>query len=577
MDAELILKVDRVIELLSSISKSAIAAEKKAPKTSGADAFKAKLAADKKEKTGAPGKSDKPREVIKHDTLVEVDAYSDNAKKFWSELFDKYFKHDESKKKPAEDGGKTNWLKTLLTLLGGALLGIYTLFKEKIQPYLKLAWNAIKGSLKLLKSGFNKIVGLIKEAWIAIKEGKIGELFKKIGTAIKNFFGKLKTNIVKQLGKSKVGRFILRVFESIGEAFTKFGKSIMKVVKSFKSSKSVGVIGKIFKAIGKIFRAFAKGAKVGLKTGATVIKTIMRVLKMVFKAFGGVGKILCKLLPGIKMIGRVIGKLFVPLTILMAAWDVVSGLISTVQKEGLSFTSVLKGLAVGLIKMFTLGFLDSDKILGGLNTAIEKLSDWFVSIWEFITNIPKMGKKLLSNIPGIGRFFKEEKSNEEVLQDKLAAQQKRKGEKSKGAPATEKKAESDGSIKDPDTGEVYSKQDLEGKPKKVAQDFVSRPGKEPLYFTGKDTVFGAKSGGPIESLLAKSVEGSQQIGQSTSAAIAKQAALLEINNKLLNDILNVLSADGKKKGGTVVVSSQNNNLVMGGVMAPTKFRTNAAS
>ena len=95
------------------------------------------------------------REVVKKDTPVIVNDYSEKAKKFWKDLFKEYFsKPEETQKKPAKN---YSFIKDLLTLLGGVLLGAFLFFKEKILPLFKRIFGMVQGFFEFL-SGIWKMI-----------------------------------------------------------------------------------------------------------------------------------------------------------------------------------------------------------------------------------------------------------------------------------------------------------------------------------------------------------------------------------------------------------------------------------
>lgn len=570
----LLLQFDKLIKALTALTKTMGDAERKRL-TAPQGKKKAEIDEGREPDEANGGKA---REVVKKDTPVLLDEYGDKAKKFWRDLFKEHFKKTEDvSKKPEKKGG---FLEMLLTLLGGAILGAYTIFKEKILPILEQLFGRVKGLFKILE-----------DAWKVIKEGKIGELFGKIGRAIKGFFRQVKLSVIKQLRKSKVGRFILRTIQKVQRAFTNIAKGIARVISKLKTGTAGRVIGKIMSGVSRLFGAFAKGVKAGLKVGGKIIKSVVRVVKMITTAFGKIGKIIAKLLPGIKVIGRVVGKLFLPLTILMGAFDIFSGIFAEVQQEGLSFTSILKGFAAGLVKIFTLGFLDTDTIIKGMNTAIDKLGDFFANLWEKITNLPTIATNMLRKIPGAKWILGEEKELPSELAAKagkatteadVEAYKKKIGYTSKKKvtatqPASSAAAPPTGGedLIDPDTGENLGKAPAPA-PLKIAQDFVSRPGQDPVYFTEKDTVIGAKSGGPIEKLLQKSVDASDKIGDAISDSNDKLISLLTDNNALLAQLIDAMQQTNK--GGAVVVNNaRQNTFVLGAPSSPSKFRSSIAT
>ena len=109
-------------------------------------------------------------------------------------------------------------------------------------------------------------------------------------------------------------------------------------------------------------------------------------------------------------------------------------------------------------------------------------------------------------------------------------------------------------------------------PAKIAQDFVSRPGQEPIRFTREDTVLGAKVGGPIEKLLTSSVGTAKEANIKTQEALAKQISLSQETNSLLNKMLAKLDNMGTNNN-IVVSNTRNNRISLGDIAGPSSFRS----
>ena len=139
--------------------------------------------------------------------------------------------------------------------------------------------------------------------------GSIANIFTKIGGVFKTIGGGLKT----------LFNFILKPFRLVGDSFRSIGKTL-------------GFIGDTAKATSK-----------GAKSAGGVLKTLGGFLKSTFTVFQG--------------IGRTLGRLFLPLTILMTAVDAIKGSIDgfTKQEGGIVakvFAGVIggiKGAVVGLV------------------------------------------------------------------------------------------------------------------------------------------------------------------------------------------------------------------------------------
>ena len=550
MDNTLDVKFDKMIELLTKITQSLQSTNtesKKTPKASN-------IASGINQPATGTADANTPREVIKEATPVSVEDYGEKAKKFWGDLFDKYFKEKEKEKLPEKEK-KSGFWSTLLTVFGAIILAAIEYVEKKIMPAIKEFFTLIKGKFfdilkwfeelwisikeskigKIIKDMFDDIIGKFEEIWISIKESKIGKSFLKLVKGVKKFFRGAKLKVFKFLRKSKLGRTVLKVFRGIAKGI-KF----------------------VFGSIGKVFKLFGKGAVKGIKFGGKIISGILKVIKFVFKGIGGAGKIMAKLLPGVKVLGKVIGKLFFPLTILMGAFDIFDGIFTTVKKEGLSFTSVLKGFAVGLIKILTLGFIDTDKIQETMNKAIDKLSDFFTNIWEFFKNLPGIITTFIKNHPilrtGLAAITGGTSEIGLVVADKLA---KKASEETDRIAAMEKRL-------------------ADQKAKKTAnrlsqstpnQDFVSRPGQPAIPFTGKDTIVGFKTGGPFDVMSKESLN-----VQKDSLIQNKRVVELMVRAIQLLDQLNVNLKTSTSTQTTIVNAPKTNNVSFGKTPSQTAFR-----
>ena len=544
MDDTISDKLSKLIDLLSKKASTSPTETKKQPAVATATASPL-----------SPPATDQPREVIKQGVLVKVDDYSDNAKKFWNDLFKKFFsKKEEEEKKPIKEG--SGFWKTLLTILGGVLLAAIELFREKILPYLKKAYEFIKDAFALIKGVFNKVIQGFKDVYALINEGKIGEIFQKIITKIKGIFRGMKLKILKTLRKSKLGRMIIKVYRSIARIFKGIFKSIISVLTRIKTGKIGAALGKMFSAIGRIFKAFIKIVKGTVRVGGTMFGAIGRGVGKLFKAFGSIGKLIARLLPGIKVVAKIVGKLFLPLTILLSAFDIFSGIFTTVQQEGLSFTSVLKGFAVGLIKIFTLGFLDTDEILSGFNKAIDTLGNFFANLWEMITNLPTVALNALRKIPGAKYLLGED----DKLPSELAA--------GAGKPLTQSEIDAGRKKRDAEMRDKGVAPKSSAPTNKIpAQDFISRPGKADMPFSSKDTVIGMKDGGPFDVFTRESLDVQKKSLVQGTAMIEQLKAI-----GVLLTTLNKTTADSRKGSTTVVNAPTTTQLTFGQPTPTAAFR-----
>ena len=330
-------------------------------------------------------------------------------------------------------------LGALVGLLFSPLTILVAFFKSvgKELAYLKTVGKKIAGSkfFKVIGDFFGKIgkfvgkfTGLTK-----LKELGGGGIDKIIGS-VKGFFG----NIKNSLGNfAKAKGFVLGVDGKAVVQTNKFAKNVVNgitTVKNFFSGigKTIGgfvttakgaitPVVNFFSGIGKTIGGFVTTAKGAITPVVNFFKSIITTVKAVlapitsgFKAgFGFVTKFAAGF-------GSVLGKIFLPITILMGAFDFITGFI-----EGFKVDGILGGLEGGFSKLFgnllgipldllkqgiawilgKFGFEDASAALKTfsfkdlIQKAIGGIFDMFKSV---INGIIETAAKLVSVIPGVG-------------------------------------------------------------------------------------------------------------------------------------------------------------------------------
>ena len=305
-------------------------------------------------------------------------------------------------------------LGALVGLLFSPLTILVAFFKSvgKELAYLKTVGKKIAGSkfFKVIGDFFGKIgkfvgkfTGLTK-----LKELGGGGIDKIIGS-VKGFFG----NIKNSLGNfAKAKGFVLGVDGKAVVQTNKFAKNVVNGITTVKN---------FFSGIGKTIGGFVTTAKGAITPVVNFFKSIITTVKAVlapitsgFKAgFGFVTKFAAGF-------GSVLGKIFLPITILMGAFDFITGFI-----EGFKVDGILGGLEGGFSKLFgnllgipldllkqgiawilgKFGFEDASAALKTfsfkdlIQKAIGGIFDMFKSV---INGIIETAAKLVSVIPGVG-------------------------------------------------------------------------------------------------------------------------------------------------------------------------------
>lgn len=283
--------------------------------------------------------------------------------------------------------------------------------------------DGLEGILAVLTAGITGLVGGI----IAGAAGQVAKILKldKLGKALKGITGSVNRFVKsgKLFTKFKNG---VKLFSSSISTFiknTKIFKGLSKVTKSFRSDfrKAFKPVAGIFKAIPKAFGSI--GGLIGkvIPGGGRGLKTLFDPLKSFFKTFG-------KAAPKFFALGKVLGRLFLPITVIFGAIDAIKGAMGGFEKykdegliEGLigGFFGAIGGLLEGFIGLpldllksaisfvaGKLGFenfaemLDSfsfKELIGGLFTKVTDIVVGFIgSIRESIANIGVGG--LIKNI-----------------------------------------------------------------------------------------------------------------------------------------------------------------------------------
>jgi len=244
--------------------------------------------------------------------------------------------------KPLVDQQKKNDLKELeksieqKALFQDIAAGINGLGKSLIDGLKSLIPKTDGGLSKLLGLG----LGLLLAPFVTFIAfiGQLGVELKFFSKLITKPLGFIFKPIIEWFKKTKFGKKIISVFSGITDKF----KKLFKPVKDFFAKnkfiqKVVGTFKKLFSGgkgfFGNLWR-FAKGI-IKFATGGPSKKII-----------GFAGKI-----------GRIMGKVFLPITILMGIFDFVKGFMKGYEEDGIiggikeGFNSLFEGLIGGLLRI----------------------------------------------------------------------------------------------------------------------------------------------------------------------------------------------------------------------------------
>lgn len=275
-------------------------------------------------------------------------------------------------------------------------------FKGILKPFVSLFRFILSPFTKLGKMA----AGLFKPAI---------DFFKNIGRAFKAGFGGLKTfrATTGQFAKlgffGSLGKGLRSGLDLIKNGLTKIknlGKTISAGAKAFGAAivgakgldiaKPFGVFITNIKRLGKIFLPFKTAGK-QMNSIQKFLKPVFQIAKIAGKAFGA--------------FGRVVGRLFFPLTILFGLIDSVSGFIDGFKnQEGNMFQKITAGIigGIGGLAKGLIG-IPLDLLKSGVAWIAEKLgfegaADWLRS-FSFSELIGKLFDGINSIWQGIIEFF----------------------------------------------------------------------------------------------------------------------------------------------------------------------------
>lgn len=309
----------------------------------GPNALKDKMAA------GAGGAKDKIVNAARPGSLVKTGGLfmnspalmmmGDSINKMTGKITDTY-KLQKEKKKEADDFNneqavndeirteetQTSFLEGIFKSTSSMAKGIMELVKNSTAMGLGLIAALVAGPILLLIGFFQglggelKWLGGLKDGWLAKKFEPLLNFFKRIGSVI---------------SESKVFKAIAKWADDIKMGFTLVGDNLRAM------GDSGGFLGKTVKWVKGLFGAFTKK----------------------FMLFGKI----------FKDVGRLFGKLFIPLTFIMSAWDFISGAIDGFKAtEGSVFEKIMGALKGGLWGLF-------DGLVGSLVSLMMSIVGWIMT------------------------------------------------------------------------------------------------------------------------------------------------------------------------------------------------------
>lgn len=302
------------------------------------------------------------------ETQREHDAYQDKILEALQGL---------KKDKPKEEAkGEFSWLGLVGTLIAGLVAGGIAFIKNYVEGFVKL-WSALG----------EKIMGVVRKLmkWIDTKTGgmvtKIAEVFTKVGEFFGNVWAKVvegfraaKTFISEGFAKAwaYIGDFFKSgIGEQIAKFFTEMKNGIKNVFRFEELGQDIANLWKNIKGIfGMIFGPESFIGKIFSGGGGGMIDDVLKSIKGAFTFFE-------PLMGFFKNFGAILGKLAVPLQVIMSIFDTVSGALDGWNNTQGGFMDKLFGAISGGLT----GLLNG--LIGGLLDLLKDGLSWILNLLGF--------------------------------------------------------------------------------------------------------------------------------------------------------------------------------------------------
>jgi len=263
-----------------------------------------------------------------------------------------------------------------------------------------------RGVMRLATFGFGPAVlrgirSFLRSFDLKALRGKMLKIFDPAIKRIDNF----------KRGITGKGGPITRIIDSVTDFFRSIRTNITRITSFFRTNKAIGFITK---AVSDAFKV--------------ITRTIRPIINTVKGLFSGAGLgILDKILGPLKTVFRTIGKIFLPITLILGVIDGVQGFMKEFGETG-SILDGIRGAVVGIVDGFIgglvrligsaiewiLGFFGLDNLGKSINEKINQLMDSFLGIIGGITDLisglfsfdgERIMKGLGAIFSGVGGFF----------------------------------------------------------------------------------------------------------------------------------------------------------------------------
>ena len=260
------------------------------------------------------------------------------------------------------------------------------------------------GALGVVRGLFIGIAKTVR-AWATLFVPNIVDSWDEFGKSIDNFVKDVKTS----LGKTKTS--LTNQWAKMMGGMSRFFAKQFAIVKTFFSVAEDGKIAKLMKGIARRFKGFTTMlSDVGDLLKSLWQNTIGRIISRVKSS----GKLIMDIMSKfgkfgalVRVIGSIVGKLFVPLTVIMTAFDTINGIIEGYKKDGIwgaiegGINALFKSIIFMPLDLLTdgvewllrqMGFDDEADMLKGFSWS--KL--WDDVVGEIFANIRKLVDSLFN-------------------------------------------------------------------------------------------------------------------------------------------------------------------------------------
>jgi hypothetical protein len=227
--------------------------------------------------------------------------------------------------------------------------------------------DSLKAYAKLFK--LPQLMAVIEDALKALKT-RIGTAFTKLFAPIRTFFSAKGGTIANLIDDFTVKSFVLfddaikfldTAFEPVKKLFSAEGR-IMKIINALIKPFTFPFEGLIDDAV-KPFKAIFTGGEDGVSLLTKIINKIKAPFTLVMngidaalepiKTAFGIFKEGSKFMTALGSIGRIMGRLFFPITLIMTAYDTIKGMLDGFEQDGVlgGLAGAIKGLLNSIIGM----------------------------------------------------------------------------------------------------------------------------------------------------------------------------------------------------------------------------------